>query len=58
MPKWTELDLPMTTERRKWGCKMTGMRYNRYGDDFSIDKKQPEELGEEMMNVGDLVADE
>ena len=34
------------------------MRYKRYGDDFLIDKTQPEELGAEMVNMGDLVADE
>ena len=39
VPKWTELDLPMT---RKGDRKRTGMRYNRYGDDFLIDKIQPE----------------
>ena len=32
------------------------MRYNRYGDDFLINKIQPEELGAEMVNMGDLVA--
>ena len=34
------------------------MRYNRYGDDFLIDKIQPEEIGEELENMGELVADE
>ena len=34
------------------------MRYNRYGDDFLIDKIQPEEIGEELVNVGVLVADD
>ena len=34
------------------------MRYNRYGDIFLIDKIQPEELGEEMVNVNNLVANE
>ena len=57
-PKWTEPDLPMTTETRKGGRKKTEMRYNRYGDNFLIDKIQPEELGEEMVNVSNLVADE
>ena len=33
------------------------MSYNRYGDDFLIDKIQPEELGAEMVNMGVLVAD-
>ena len=57
VPKRTEPDLLVTTETRKGGRKKTGMRYNRYGDDFLVDKIQPEELGEEMVNVGDLVAD-
>ena len=48
----------MRTETRKSGRKRTGMRYNRYGDDFLIDKIRPEELGEGMVNMGDLVADE
>ena len=34
------------------------MKYNRYGDDFLVDKIQPEEIGEELVNVGELVADE
>ena len=34
------------------------MRYNRYGDDFMIEKIQPEEIGEEAVNVGELVANE
>ena len=34
------------------------MRYNRYGDDLLIDKIQPDEIGEELVNVGELVANE
>ena len=34
------------------------MRYNRYGDDFLIDKIQPDELSEELLSVGELVADD
>ena len=51
---WTEPDMPMTTKTRKEGRKRTGMRYGRYGDDFLVDKTRPKELGEEMVNVGDL----
>ena len=58
VPKWTEPDLQMTKETRKGGRKRTGMRYNRYGDDFLIDKIQPEETGEELVNVSELVANE
>ena len=32
--------------------------YNRYGKDFLIDKIQADEIGEELVNVGELVADE
>ena len=58
LPKCTEPDLPVMTEARRGGRKKASMRYNRYGDDFLIDKTQPEELGEEMVNMNDLVADE
>ena len=34
------------------------MRYNRYRDDFLIDEIQPDEIGEELVSVGELVADE
>ena len=45
--KWTEPDLPKTAGIRNGNCKRTGMRYNRCGDDFLIDKIQPDEIGEE-----------
>ena len=48
----------MTTWTRKGNRKRTGMRYNRYGDDFLNDKIQPEEIGKQLVNIGDLVADE
>ena len=48
----------MTTGTRRDDRKRTGMRYNRYGDDFLIDKIQPDEIGEELVNVGELVADD
>ena len=34
------------------------MRYNSYGDDFLIDKVQPDEISEELVSVGELVADD
>ena len=34
VPKWTEPDLSMTSRTTKGNRKWTGMRYNRYGDDF------------------------
>ena len=58
MPKWTEPDLPRSVETRSGNRKRTGMRYNRYGDDFLIDKIQPDELSEELLSMGELVADD
>ena len=34
VPKRTEPDLSMTARTTKGNRKWTGMRYNRYGDDF------------------------
>ena len=45
----------MTTGTRKGDRKRTGMRYNRYD---KIDKIQPDEVSEELVNVAQLVADE
>ena len=58
VPKWTKPDLPMSTGTGKGDRKWTGMRYNRYGDDFLVDEIQPEEIGEELVNVEELVANE
>ena len=58
VPKWTEPFLSNTAGIRNGNRKRTGMRYNRYGDDILIEKIQPEEMGEEWVNVGELVADE
>ena len=33
------------------------MRYNRYGDDFLIDKIKPDDLCRELTSVGELAAD-
>ena len=35
-----------------------GRRFNRYGHDFLIDKIQPDKIGKELVNLGELVADE
>ena len=49
----TEPDQPMNTWTRKGDRKRTGgMRYKRYGDDFLIDKIRPDEINEELVNVG------
>ena len=32
VPKWTELDLPITAGTRSGNRKRTGVRYNRYGN--------------------------
>ena len=34
------------------------MRYNSYGDDFLIVKIQPDDLGKELLSVGELAADD
>ena len=47
VPKRAEPDLPKTAGTRNGNRKRTGMRYNRYGGDFLIDKIQPGEIGEE-----------
>ena len=57
-PKWAESDLPITAGTSSGNRKRTGMRYNRYGDDFLIDKIRPDELGDELLSVGELVADD
>ena len=56
--KWTEPDLPITAATRSGNRKRTGMRYKRYGDDFLIDYIRPDEVGNELMSVGELVADD
>ena len=58
VPKGTEPDSPITAEKRCGNSKRTVMRYNRYGDDFLIDKIQPDELSEELLSMGELVADD
>ena len=58
VPKWTEPVLPRTAGTRNDNRKRTGMRYNRYEDDFLIDKIQPYEISEELVSVGELVADD
>ena len=44
VPKWTEPDLSKPAGTRSGNRKRTGMRYNRYGDNFLIDKIQPDDL--------------
>ena len=44
LPQWTEPDLPRTAGTRNSNRKRTSIGYNRYGDDFLIDKIQPEEI--------------
>ena len=52
VPKWTEPDLPITAGTRSGNRKRTGMRYNRYGDDFLIDKIRPDEVGNGVTECG------
>ena len=58
VPKWMEPDRPTPPETRTGNRKRTGMRYNRYGDDFLIDKIQPDKLGDELLSAGELEAEE
>ena len=58
VPKWSEPDLPIKAGTRSGNCNRTGMRYNRYEDDFLIDKIQTDELSEELLSMGELVADD
>ena len=57
VPKRTEPNQPMTKRTRKADRKRTGTRY-RKRTDFLIDKIQPDEIREELVNVDELVADE
>ena len=58
VPKWTKPELPIPAGPRSGNRKRTGMRYNRYGDDFLIDKIQPDKLCEELLSVGELAVDD
>ena len=58
VPKWTEPDLSIPAGTRSGNRKRTGMRYNRYGDHFLIDKIQPDNLSKELLSMGDLAADD
>ena len=53
VPKWTETDLPITAGTRSGNRKWTSMRYNRYGDDFLIDKIRLDKLSDELLTVGE-----
>ena len=55
MPEWIEPYKLMTTETRRGGHRNTSLRYNRYGDDFLIDKIKPYEIGADLLSMGDLV---
>ena len=51
----------MRTETRRGGRKKTSMTYNRFQDDFLIDKIKPDETDADMVGdlvVGDLVDQE
>ena len=45
----------MIMETRRRGRKKTSMKHNRSGDDFLIDEIKPDEIGADVMSVGDLV---
>ena len=52
--EWIEPDKSMTIETRRGRRKKTKLKYNRYGDDFLIDKIQPDEIGADLVSMGDL----
>ena len=58
VPNWTEPDLSIPAGTSSGNRKRTGMRYNRYGDGFLIDKIQPDDLSKELLSVGELAADD
>ena len=58
VPKRMEPDRPIPPGTRTGNRKRTGMRYNRYGDDFLIDKIQPDKLGDELLSAGELEAED
>ena len=58
VPKWTEPDFPIRAGTRSCNRKRKGMRYNRYGHGFLNDKIRPDEVGNELLSVGELVADD
>ena len=56
VPEWIKPDKPIDVETRRGGRKNTSMRYNRYGDDFLIDKMKPDEVKADLVRMGDLVS--
>ena len=58
VPKWTKPDSSIPAGTRSGNRKRTGMMYNRYGDDFLIDKIQPDNLSKELLSVGELAVDD
>ena len=47
----------MTMETRRGGRTKNSMRYNKYGDDFLVDNIKPDEIGADLVSMGDLVSD-
>ena len=55
MPEWIEPDKPMAKGTIRREGKKTSIRYSRYGDDFLIDKINPDGIGAHFVSMGDLV---
>ena len=64
--KWTGAEWEAGVDRtrqdhdhgdKSGGRKKTSMRYTNYGDDFLIDKIKPDEIGADVVNMGDLLSD-
>ena len=58
VPKSMEPDKPMIMEKTRGGRKKTSMTFNRYGDNFLIDKIKSDEIGAELFGVGELIPDQ
>ena len=55
MPEWIKPDKPITMVTRRGGSKNTSRKYNIYGDDFLIDRIQSDEIGADLVSMGDLI---
>ena len=58
VPKWAKPDLSIPAGTKGGNRNRTGLRYNRYGDDFLIYKIQPDDLSKELLSVDELAADD
>ena len=55
VPKWMEPERPIPPGTRTGNRKRTGMRYNRYGDDFLIDNIQPDKMNDRLVMMVETI---